>query len=347
MEQQQMPPTDAQTPVKANPLMMIIGGVLAIGIGILLMWFGVFNECCGLGYLLVACVALYIPKMFGLTKTQFLVIFGVVFFLIVTAVGALAFSKPMFENDSDYQSYNDGGFSNLTITTAADGGLDISVSFSGTADTLKFDLDQVQFVTYKMIRKTNSDEYKYQLTETSAGSGIWTAHIDKSKVPSNFVYQYRFEKTTGEQTDITKSSYYLGMTNDSELNRFCLVYNAYTGGMITVLFFLMLILTAISRKNLEKTRARMEAEGRLYPQGYGRCKECGSIVLPGETCCRKCGAYIDVPDELRHKKVDMVECSECGAEIPEDATVCPKCGATFDEEEEIVYVEDKNDEKKE
>ena len=139
------------------------------------------------------------------------------------------------------------------------------------------------------------------------------------------------------------------MASDSDIQKFCIIYNGYTCGIIILLFFLMMVLTAWSRKNLEKTRARMEAEGRLYPQGYGRCKECGSIILPGETCCRKCGAYIDVPDELRHKKVDMVECSECGAEIPEDAKVCPKCGAVFDEEEEIVYVEaeKKEEEKKE
>ncbi len=343
MEQQQLPNNNAKTPVKANPLMMVIGVILTLGLGFLLMWLGWFNECCGLGYLLVAVVALYIPKMFGLTKTQYLVVFGVVFFVFITAIGAFVISKPMFEKDSDYASYNDGGFSNLNIVVDTNGDLDVTVTFSGTADTIKFDLDQVQLVSYQMIRKTTSDEYKY--TMTSAGSGVYTVHISKDRVPANFVYQYRFEKVTGEQTDVTKSSYYLGVTNDSEITKFCLIYNAYTAGIIIVLFYLMMILTAVSRRNLEKTRARMEAEGRLYPQGYGRCKECGSIVLPGETCCRKCGAYIDVPDELRHKKVDMVQCSECGAEIPEDATVCPKCGAKFDEDEEIVYVDSESDEK--
>ncbi len=57
--------------------------------------------------------------------------------------------------------------------------------------------------------------------------------------------------------------------------------------------------------------------------------------------CRKCGAYIDVPDELRHKKDDYFQCSECGAEVPGDSTVCPKCGAKFDEDDETVIVEKK------
>jgi ribosomal protein L40E len=59
-------------------------------------------------------------------------------------------------------------------------------------------------------------------------------------------------------------------------------------------------------------------------------------VLPGEINCRKCGTYIDRPEELKPDKKDFFECSDCGAEVPNDAKVCPKCGATFDEEEEII-----------
>ena len=119
-------------------------------------------------------------------------------------------------------------------------------------------------------------------------------------------------------------------------------WNAYVAGMAVVVFYMVLILTTLMRRSLEKTRARMEAEGRLYPQGYGRCKECGMLVLPGETVCRKCGAYIDIPDEIKEKmkrKVEYTVCSECGAEVPMDARRCPKCGASFDEDTEEVEVE--------
>ena len=341
MEQQQIPETNAQKFMK-SPAGMVVGIVLALGLGILLLYLGMFNQCCGLGYLLIAIVALYIPKMFGLTKTQYLAVFGVVFFLVTTAVGAFAVSKPMFENNSDYGSYNDGGFSNIVIS---DDRTEITVSYDGTGTNPTVYVYQVKSVTYQMVSKTANDISRHALKETAPGSKTYTAHFDE--LPSTFVYQIRFG--TGddvEKQDMTTSVYYKGAASDSDIQKFCLVYNAYTCGIIILLFFLMMILTAWSRKNLEKARARMEAEGRLYPQGYGRCKECGSIVLPGETCCRKCGAYIDVPDELRHRKVDMVQCSECGAEIPEDAKVCPKCGATFDEEEEVVYV-DSEEEKKE
>ena len=97
-------------------------------------------------------------------------------------------------------------------------------------------------------------------------------------------------------------------------------------------FLILALLTWWMRRNLERVRARMEAEGRLYPQGYGRCKRCGSLVLPGEAMCRKCGEYVDVPEEMRVKKVSYFECSECGREVPQDAGVCPYCGEAFDDE---------------
>ncbi|MCL1984664.1 MAG: zinc ribbon domain-containing protein [Methanomassiliicoccaceae archaeon] len=107
----------------------------------------------------------------------------------------------------------------------------------------------------------------------------------------------------------------------------------YSVFMILVFPYLILsVLVWWMRRSLERTRARLEAEGRLYPQGYGRCKRCGTIVLPGEISCRKCGEYIDVPEEMRVKKVNYFECSECGREVPEDAGVCPYCGEAFEDD---------------
>lgn len=99
-------------------------------------------------------------------------------------------------------------------------------------------------------------------------------------------------------------------------------------------FILLTVLTWWMRRSLEATRERLEKEGRLYPPGYGRCKRCGTIVLPGEVSCRRCGEYIDVPEEMRVKKVNYFECSECGREVPEDAGVCPYCGETFEDDTE-------------
>ena len=312
---------------------MVIGAVLAVGLGILLMYTDILTVCCaGLGYLLVACVALYVPKFFGLKKTIPLLVFGVIFVLIISSVGAFAISKPMLEDNSDLSGYDSSGFSNVNITYS-DKKVTITVEYSGTGDVSVY-FNQVRNVTYRMIQKASDDDSKHAM------EGVGTTYTCTiNDVKPGTIYQFRFEAADGDDKTSSISKYYLGAANDSEITNTCLVSNFYAGAIIALLYYLMILLTTWSRKSLEKTRARMEAEGRLYPQGYGRCKECGSIVLPGETCCRKCGAYIDVPEELRHRKVDMVSCSECGAEIPEDAKVCPKCGAVFDEEEEVVMVD--------
>jgi len=115
-----------------------------------------------------------------------------------------------------------------------------------------------------------------------------------------------------------------------ETGRFLLFTFVFT----TLPFLLIALMNIWMRKNLEKVRERLEKEGRLYPQGYGRCKRCGTVVLPGEISCRRCGEYIDVPEELRVKKVNYFECSECKREVPEDAGVCPYCGEVFEDDGE-------------
>ena len=332
MEQQQIPETNFQKFLKTKPA-MILGLLITLGLAILVLaYLNVINQsCCSLGYLLLACVGLYVPKFFGVTKTQYLAMFGVVLFIVLTVAGAFVYSKPIYEGRSDYRSFDSEGFSNVNFEYAGDS-LTVTVDYTGTG-TVTAHLFKVE------LGLGDSQEFKATMT----GSGSYTCTF--ANIPRDFVYQYYFDSTDGETVTKSTSGYYLDIIDDSQLTKYFYVHSLVNCFIIIVIFYLMLFLTAIMRKNLEKTRARMEAEGRLYPQGYGRCKECGSIVLPGETCCRKCGAYIEVPDELRHKKVDMVECSECGAEIPEDAKVCPKCGAVFDEEEEIVYVD--SEEKKE
>ena len=140
------------------------------------------------------------------------------------------------------------------------------------------------------------------------------------------------------ESESTAASLVFWYDYDADTTMICLTGTAYTVAFAAILFFMILVFSTMMRSSAEKTRAKMEAEGRLYPQGYGRCKQCGAMVLPGEVNCRKCGAYIDVPDELRVKKKDFFQCSECGAEVPSDATECPKCGAKFDEAQENVVV---------
>ena len=139
--------------------------------------------------------------------------------------------------------------------------------------------------------------------------------------------------------DTKKIDTYMSFTYDTgtstmQVMKMCAVGSAYITGLTALMFFLILGFSALMRSSAQKTRRKMEAEGRLYPQGYGLCKKCGATVLPGEVVCRKCGEYIEVPQEMRAKKVDFFTCSDCGAEVPSDAKVCPKCGASFDEGDE-------------
>jgi len=129
---------------------------------------------------------------------------------------------------------------------------------------------------------------------------------------------------------------YRGSATDGEIMTMALEGNLYFIGInIMFVYFLVVIFSFFSRRSLENARERMEREGRLYPQGYGRCKECGALVLPGETCCRKCGAFIEKPEIITSAPVyEEMECSECGASVPADAERCPKCGEKFDGEDE-------------
>ena len=116
------------------------------------------------------------------------------------------------------------------------------------------------------------------------------------------------------------------------------VGTVYATAFFGAIFFFIVFCSWFFRTRMNKTRKKMEQQGRLYPQGYGRCEKCGAIVLPGEVKCRKCGTYIDRPDSMKPKKVDYYRCTNCGCEITDKDEVCPKCGATFVEEEtEVIH----------
>ena len=145
-----------------------------------------------------------------------------------------------------------------------------------------------------------------------------------------------------------------GEVNTSAMSHVTLTYFDYHGnvsdytvkgaiwavGMVAVFFFIVLGVTTFMRMRLAATRKKMEAQGRLYPQGYGRCNFCGAIVLPGQVNCPKCGAYIDRPESMKPHKKDYFVCSVCGCEVSPDMKECPKCGAQFDGEENVVTHKD-------
>ncbi len=161
-----------------------------------------------------------------------------------------------------------------------------------------------------------------------------TVTLDNSKLYSLFLAHLGDDGKI--DTSTMSYSTLSGFNFTGNTTSYTLTGAAYVCAYIALFFFIILGLTTIMRRRLQHTRAKMEAAGRLYPQGYGRCTLCGAIVLPGEGNCRKCGAYIDRPESMKPRKKDYLTCSVCGAEITEDMTECPKCGAKFDGEESVV-----------
>ncbi|MCL1810893.1 MAG: zinc ribbon domain-containing protein, partial [Methanomassiliicoccaceae archaeon] len=166
-----------------------------------------------------------------------------------------------------------------------------------------------------------------------------TFNIDRGKL---YIGHLAVKKTGEESFDRDSATYTRFLTDafDGDVTSLCLYGCLISTVYVMIIFLMIMLFSNFMRGRMERTRERMEQEGRLYPQGYGKCEECGAIVLPGEVNCRKCGAYIDRPEEMKPNKKDFFECSECGAEVPSDARRCPKCGAEFDEEEsEVVHAD--------
>ena len=311
----------------AQALGLILGFAAAIG----MMISGIYRITCM--YAFVGVVMFIIPKLFGVKNVVMLIALGVAFFLISTFVGALAFTVPEIEDHDE--STISGDFNNVTITENGDT-YDISVTYVGSVSgEMKLIYGPIASANFRFIDYARNDP----LTLTGSGNIYTATGVELNSEKPTCMY---FEMENDDESDKSNQFIYSQNLSSGEIKKAAIIANMYFTGIITTMFLLIVLLTAWMRRSLEKTRAKMEAEGRLYPQGYGRCKECGMIVLPGETVCRKCGAYIDIPDEIKEKmkhKVEYIECSECGAEVPADARRCPKCGASFDEETEEVHVQ--------
>ena len=295
-----------------------IGIALGFIVGFLLFYFGLFGLCF---YMLTGILLFAIPKLFGIKNLKVMIIYGISLFLVISLVGAFVISPAEIDDNKNGKDIG-GDFGSYSIIDNGDGTYTFSVDYVADKN-VNLVYDEVSAVCYSVSFHTN--ELKENSTPTST-----TTYTNDVPLSSGKLYSFHFEDVTTDNIVRSDTIYYTETMSDSEMTQFTATWNMYWVGIIMIFFFLILLLTAWMRKNLEKTRKKLESEGRLYPQGYGRCKECGSIVLPGETCCRKCGAYIDVPEDLKIKKVEFFECSECGAEVPCDASVCPKCGASFD-----------------
>ena len=308
-----------------------LGMFLAALIGILFAWAGLFTIFCGMGGGLLIGVLLYmLPKSMG-AKWKEMAVFGVIFFVVCSAFAAFAVSKPLIENFESSSSHGD--FENIVVTpfwSDASDTYTISMDYTGSEAGKPVTLELRKVTSVWTNVWTHESDVRASVTQTLVlGTNTFTVTLT-----GDDIYDYIFhikESTAADAKTVVSSGYLIGPVLMDDVGMFCFQWNLYGIGLyVMLIFFMVLLLTTWMRKKLEDTRERLEKEGRLYPQGYGRCKDCGTIILPGEVTCRKCGAYIEVPTEMKVNKVEFFECSECGKEVPVNVDTCPNCGATFD-----------------
>ena len=300
--------------------------IIAIAAAVILEILGLGASC--LGFLLIAVILYMLPHIMGVTAVKTKAIIGVIFVVLTILVGTVGYFT--INNDISESMNKDGDHvSGIEMTTSGDTyTFDMILKPETYGDEWKAELkyakiDTVAFGLFRVV-----DEKTVPITVTQTGS-TYNGNVSVD-LPSGEIYWLRIVTTDDGERGGHSFGVDTGVSTGSMLFK-CFYGAAYCTAFAAVLYFIILIFSALIRKSAGKKRDELEKEGRLYPQGYGRCKNCGAMVLPGEVNCRKCGTYIDVPDDIKPQKKDSYTCTECGAEVPANADRCPKCGAKFDE----------------
>lgn len=351
--------------LRALTTKQIVAIILTIAICLILEVVGLGGVC--IGFLIIAVVLYMIPHLMKVTSVGVKAIVGVVFVVLSVLIGTFAYAgtveqtNSLIEDDEDRTSmrdfevtYNeeDGNYyMTFEVNPTTNSGSSVYEEWDPLEDGwwVLVQYGDITMISFGGVSSPSELTMVWmdpsELTEVEGDEGWYRGSVQLTNVTDG-KYEYialgivdgsEEDYESGERITVKSST---GFTVDTGLTtgdiyKMCLYGSGFTTLLVALMFFIILVFSALMRGGANRSRKRMEAEGRLYPQGYGRCKECGAMVLPGEVVCRKCGAYIEVPEELRRKKMDYVVCSECGAEVPADASVCPKCGAAFDEAEEV------------
>jgi uncharacterized OB-fold protein len=301
--------------------------IASFAIGLLLITTGLHTfVCMGLGFFLIAVIIYMVPHILGVTSPKIKAVIGATFLVVMLLLGAFAY--PDCARDVDI-----GKDTNTVLNDVTYDNGDIVVITDKAEYGIKLLYAPITEITFGQPTAIDRGAV-VEKTFTYDGTNRYTCHAELEDGK-----YYLIEVAAPLDADNSQREYYDFLRNtgisSGDLIKISFVGAGILALEIGLIFFVMLIFSELMRRSARKTREKMEKDGRLYPQGYSKCKECGTMVLPGEITCRKCGAPIDVPDDVKvlHKK-DFFECSECGTEVPMDAKVCPKCGAVFDEEDE-------------
>ncbi len=286
---------------------------------------GIFLAMC-MGFFIVAILLYMIPHITGVTSPKVKAVIGALFLAIILIVSAVGYGDSAHDRTSIPKSntiITEGTFDGDTgiITIISNEELDLKISYSP--------ITGMAFGNPSTYDKSNVTVAAITHTDNK-----YTATIDMADGKYYYIEASVNVDNKDAKTEYWQIFYNNGISS-SDVNMLNLNGSWLSVVEIGAIFFIMLIFSELMRRSARKKRDQMIKDGRLYPAGYDRCKECGTMVLPGEIVCRKCGTPIEVPEDIKvlHKK-DYFECSECGTEVPLDAKFCPKCRAVFDEETE-------------
>ncbi len=287
-------------------------------------------------WLVIAVILYMLPHFFGAEpKTK--AVYPLVFAVLAILIGAFSVGPAYIDgHTSDHLTGN-----GLDVNIGwSDGELHVTsaCSESRTSDPVLAycEVNYISFNSELLSQKLDG----FTLVTLNDGSGT-VGNLDSSKLYYMFV---AYLDDNGKVDTATMSHTTLSGFLTTEKNGYALKGAVASVVFILVIFYLILIVSTLMRRRLNVTRQKMEAEGRLYPQGYGRCTFCGALVLPGQINCPKCNSYIDRPESMKPHKKDYFVCGNCGCEVSSDMNTCPKCGAKFDEEENVVIHKDGSEE---
>ena len=331
--------------LKALTAKQVLSIVVAMFLALVLQTYGFAEQC--LGFLIIAAVLYMIPHLFKVSSVKVKTLIGTVFVVLALITSTFISGPSIVDSAVDQIDKDNSDFGNIQYVENEDSTVTITVDiYTDRTENITVTYGEVGFLNYRSFGFVQDYDEKMTVTPWGAGGDVLATATVTIPVTENALngYQIIMEKFTldddgnkvvDDDGNVKTEKSGLAFLYDTGIDNYSLYKIAFSGlwvyvAFTAVMFFLILIFSALMRRSAEKSRAKMEAEGRLYPKGYGRCKQCGGMVLPGEVNCRKCGAYIDVPDELRAQKKDYFVCENCGAEVPNDADICPKCGAKFD-----------------
>jgi ribosomal protein L40E len=314
----------------------LLGLVAAFVVALFLTLLGFGASCYCFGMLIIAVILYMLPRFLGLENIKIMTVVGIVFLVATVLIGGFLMAPGVVDKLQETPPATDGGFTDIdyNIPEGTKGEVNITATLVDSSDVtgVYFVYGEVRGIEFQGVQAAVDQKFTLYVNGNSV-SGI--VPLDSNKLYIGHLVLTNTDDSGNEvdNNDSVTDNTLLTGAYDGSLTGLsfygCLISALY----IVIIFFIIMILSNLMKGRMEKTREKMEKDGRLYPQGYGRCAKCGAVVLPGEVSCRKCGEYIDRPEDMKPKKKDFFECSECGAEVPTDAKECPKCGAVFDEDE--------------